>query len=65
MASSVTALAAPPPADTEAQKLLSALLGQSSTLVDSASREHVLQRLCDTLVAASPHIRLAWIWIGA
>lgn len=59
------ATAAPAPADTEAQTLLSALLGQSSTLVDSASREHVLQRLCDTLVAASPHIRLAWIWIGA
>lgn len=50
--------------DGEAQRLLSALLEQASTLVDSASREHVLQHLCDALVAASPHIRLAWIWIG-
>lgn len=51
--------------DGEQQRLLSVLLEQSRSLVESASREHVLQHLCDALVAASPHLRLAWIWIGA
>ena len=53
------------PADADACRLNAALLQHATTLVDSADSHTVLQRLCDALTAASPHIRLAWIWIGS
>jgi diguanylate cyclase (GGDEF)-like protein len=49
----------------ETGRINAALLQQATRLVDSADRQALLQRLCDALVAASPHIRLAWIWIGS
>ncbi|MGC9162870.1 MAG: putative bifunctional diguanylate cyclase/phosphodiesterase [Thiomonas sp.] len=64
---------APPPiedlsttlVDGETSRINAALLQHATRLVDSPGGNTVLQRLCEALVAASPHIRLAWIWIGS
>jgi len=58
-----------PAADTETSpserdRLNAALLGMATRLVNSSDSTAVLQRLCDALVAASHHIRLAWVWTG-
>jgi diguanylate cyclase (GGDEF)-like protein len=58
-----------PAADTETypserDRLNAALLGMATGLVDSSDCATMLQRLCDALVAASHHIRLAWVWTG-
>jgi diguanylate cyclase (GGDEF)-like protein len=49
----------------ERDRLNASLLRLSTQLVNSSDGHAVLQRLCDALVAASPHIRLAWIWMGS
>ena len=48
----------------ERNRLNASLLRLSSQLLKESDCHAVLQQLCDTLVAASPHIRLAWIWMG-
>jgi diguanylate cyclase (GGDEF)-like protein len=41
------------------------LLGQPGDTRSESRRRERVQAYCDAMVAATPHLRLAWIWFGA
>lgn len=49
----------------ETQAVSAALLAATTRLASGGSRDAIVQSLCDSVVAATPHIRLAWFWVGA
>ena len=60
-----------PPADTlvdddlrECQAVSLALLNSAAALIDVSDEEGLLRALCANIVASTPHIRLAWAWVG-
>ena len=48
----------------EASRLTAVLLEKATELITTNNRVELLQGLCRSLVEASPHILLAWVWIG-
>lgn len=46
------------------EALLGALLQATANLTQGHDVETILRSFCDALVAASPHIRMAWIYLG-
>ncbi|NIR58548.1 MAG: GGDEF domain-containing protein, partial [Gammaproteobacteria bacterium] len=48
----------------ERDALIETLLGAAAGLTEGATPEAILRRACDVLVAASPRIRLAWMFVG-
>ncbi len=48
----------------ERYRLASTLLDAATRLISSTDRAEVLQGFCNTLVTATPHVRLAWLWMG-
>lgn len=48
----------------ERDALTHALLSATARLAQGQDAESILRGVCDALVAASPHIRLAWMYLG-
>ncbi len=44
--------------------LSNALLGATASLAGGSNAADILRAACDALVSASPHIRLAWMYLG-
>jgi diguanylate cyclase (GGDEF)-like protein len=51
-------------ADAERTVVTAALLDATSWLVSQVEPMPVIRSMCEALVAATPHIRLAWAWYG-
>ena len=49
----------------EREALTAALLQAAAHLAQGQDAEGILRPFCEALVAASRHIRLAWMWLGA
>ena len=45
--------------------LAETLIGASFAFADNTPLNSALQLVCDDLVAATPHLTLAWVWLGA
>ncbi len=59
--------APPPPTDTalaQREQVLSALLHATADLSNGRDTDQILQCICDSIVAASRHIKLVWAWYG-
>lgn len=41
-----------------------ALLGATAFILQGNGARDIIVRLCDALVQATPHVRLAWFWLG-
>jgi diguanylate cyclase (GGDEF)-like protein len=48
----------------ESHSVMKALLGASTRLMSGASFDDVILRVCESVVGATHHIRLAWFWHG-
>lgn len=48
----------------EREAISRALLDATAGLAQSQDAETILRAVCDALVSASPHIRLAWMYVG-
>jgi diguanylate cyclase (GGDEF)-like protein len=48
----------------ERNRLLGAFFGAAARLANSDAVDSILSALCESLVEASPHVRLAWAWRG-
>ncbi|HKK13909.1 MAG TPA: GGDEF domain-containing protein [Gammaproteobacteria bacterium] len=48
----------------ERDRLSKALLSATADLAQGQDAETILRRTCEALAAASPHIRLAWMYLG-
>jgi len=46
------------------ERVLSALLHATADLSRAAEPELILQCICDSIINASPHIKLVWAWFG-
>lgn len=51
-------------AGSEQASLAAALLAARASFAPEYAAEHVLASLCDLAIAASPHLRLAWFYVG-
>ncbi len=52
-------------AQAEREAVTAALLQAAAHLAQGQDAERILHPFCEALVAASRHIRLAWMWLGA
>jgi diguanylate cyclase (GGDEF)-like protein len=41
-----------------------ALLGATAFILQADGAREIIVRLCDALIQATPHVRLAWFWLG-
>lgn len=53
-----------PSLNKQRESLMGALLNATAMLTQGQDVESILRSFCDTLVAASPHIRMAWLYVG-
>jgi diguanylate cyclase (GGDEF)-like protein len=58
------ALTALPEALAQRERVLSALLDATADLSNARETEEIFQCICDSIVNASPHIKLVWAWFG-
>lgn len=52
------------PSAPEREALLEALLQATVSLAGSQNVQSILKNFCDALVKASPHLRMAWVYLG-